>query len=179
MIEHLHHIIPKHMGGSNNPSNLMSVSVEEHAELHLDLYLTHGCWEDWIAYHGLAGIVGHEEVVYFVSEQRKHKTSVSNKIYYRTEEGQVRIQKLIERNRRNKSEEIKQSWKDGKFEGRVKPSGRPKGVKETKPRNKNHRKVRYNGIVYNSATELSQLMGVTPACIRRKCALKLHDFEYV
>ena len=51
--------------------------------------------------------------------------------------------------------------------------------RETKPRNKNHRKVRYNGIVYNSATELSQLMGVTPACIRRKCALKLHDFEYV
>ena len=51
------------MGGTDDPSNLMEVSVEEHSELHLTLYLNHGCWEDWLAYRGLAGIIGREEIV--------------------------------------------------------------------------------------------------------------------
>ena len=62
-MKHKHHIIPKHMGGTDEPSNLMEVTVEEHAELHLALYLNHGAWEDWIAYRGLAGIIGREEIV--------------------------------------------------------------------------------------------------------------------
>ena len=55
-MRHRHHIIPRHMGGSNDPSNLFECSVEEHAELHFDLYLTHGKWEDYIAYTMLAGL---------------------------------------------------------------------------------------------------------------------------
>jgi hypothetical protein len=43
------------MGGSDDPSNLVLVSIEEHAELHLALYLEHGRWQDWYAYHGLSG----------------------------------------------------------------------------------------------------------------------------
>lgn len=43
------------MGGSDDPSNLVLVSIEEHAELHLALYLEHGKYEDYIAYHMLAG----------------------------------------------------------------------------------------------------------------------------
>lgn len=55
MATHLHHIVPRHAGGSNDASNLVEVSVEEHAELHLSLYLEHGRWQDWIAYHMLSG----------------------------------------------------------------------------------------------------------------------------
>ena len=43
------------MGGSDDPSNLIEVTIEEHAELHLDLYLTHGKVEDYIAYNMLSG----------------------------------------------------------------------------------------------------------------------------
>ena len=43
------------MGGSNDPSNLIEVSVEEHAELHFHLYLTYGKYADWVAYHMLSG----------------------------------------------------------------------------------------------------------------------------
>jgi hypothetical protein len=33
MITHFHHIVPKHMGGSNLPENLVELSVEDHAEV--------------------------------------------------------------------------------------------------------------------------------------------------
>jgi hypothetical protein len=61
-MKHKHHIIPKHFGGSDDPSNLVEVSVEEHANLHLALYLEHGRWEDWIAYHALAGLIKSEDI---------------------------------------------------------------------------------------------------------------------
>ena len=60
-MKHKHHIIPRHMGGSDNPSNLIEVSIEEHAELHLELYLEYGKVEDWVASQSLAGMMGEEE----------------------------------------------------------------------------------------------------------------------
>ena len=56
IMKHKHHIIPKHDGGTDDPSNLIEVSVEEHAELHFDLYLTNGKLQDWAAFHLLAGL---------------------------------------------------------------------------------------------------------------------------
>lgn len=55
MRKHKHHIVPRHMGGGNEPSNLIEVSVEEHAELHFHLYLTYGKYADWVAYHMISG----------------------------------------------------------------------------------------------------------------------------
>ena len=63
-MKHIHHIIPKHMGGTDDSTNLYECTAEEHAELHLVLYLEHGRWQDWVACQGLAGIIGHEESVY-------------------------------------------------------------------------------------------------------------------
>ena len=54
-MKHKHHIIPKHMGGSNNPSNIVELTIEEHAEAHRVLYETHGCWQDRLAWLGLSG----------------------------------------------------------------------------------------------------------------------------
>ena len=71
---HKHHIIPVHMGGTNDPSNFVEVTVEEHAELHFALYLEHGRWQDWLAAHGLAGLIDREEMAKkAVSLSRKGK----------------------------------------------------------------------------------------------------------
>jgi hypothetical protein len=64
MTKHKHHIVPKHMGGSDDPSNLIELTVAEHAEAHKVLFEKHGHWQDEVAWKGLAGIIGHEECVY-------------------------------------------------------------------------------------------------------------------
>ena len=63
-IYHTHHIIPKHMGGTDDPTNLISVTVEEHAEAHRLLYEKYGSKFDHIAYLVLSKQIGHEEANY-------------------------------------------------------------------------------------------------------------------
>ena len=55
MLKHKHHIIPKHMGGSNDPSNIVSLTIEEHTEAHKVLWEKHGKKEDFIAWKMLSG----------------------------------------------------------------------------------------------------------------------------
>lgn len=54
-IYHLHHIIPRHMGGSDDPSNLIKLTIEEHSEAHRILYEHHGLEEDRLAWLALSG----------------------------------------------------------------------------------------------------------------------------
>jgi hypothetical protein len=51
---HRHHIIPRHMGGSDEPENIKYVTVEEHAQEHLKLYQKYGKRHDLAAYHFLS-----------------------------------------------------------------------------------------------------------------------------
>ena len=62
MSSHKHHIIPRHMGGSNHSSNIVVLSVEEHAEAHKKLYEEHGKWQDKIAADMLSGQIKSDEV---------------------------------------------------------------------------------------------------------------------
>ena len=60
-IYHTHHIIPKHMGGTDEPSNLVKLTVEEHAEAHRKLYEEYGNEWDRIAWLGLSGQIDTNE----------------------------------------------------------------------------------------------------------------------
>ena len=61
--KHKHHIIPKHMGGTDDPSNLIELTVEEHAEAHRVLYEKYGRWEDELAWKGLSGMMSKQEII--------------------------------------------------------------------------------------------------------------------
>ena len=41
-MKHKHHIIPKHMGGTDDESNIIELTIEEHAEAHKKLYEENG-----------------------------------------------------------------------------------------------------------------------------------------
>jgi NUMOD3 motif len=56
-----HHIIPRHVGGSDDPSNIKMVTHVEHAEEHRKLYEQHGRWQDKVAWKALTGQIPHEE----------------------------------------------------------------------------------------------------------------------
>ena len=63
-IYHKHHIIPKHMGGSDDPSNIVKLTIEEHAEAHRILYEQFGNEYDRIAWLGLTNSIDSQELVY-------------------------------------------------------------------------------------------------------------------
>jgi hypothetical protein len=62
-MKHLHHIIPKHMSGTDDPSNLIELTVEEHAEAHRILFEKYGKWQDKVAWKALSGNIGKEEIL--------------------------------------------------------------------------------------------------------------------
>ena len=60
-IYHYHHIVPKHMGGTDDESNLVKLSIQEHAQAHKDLYDKYGKWQDYLAWQSLSGQITHAE----------------------------------------------------------------------------------------------------------------------
>ena len=60
---HNHHIIPKYEGGLDDSNNIVRLSVTQHAMWHFAEWQRKGNWEDKLAWQGLAGIVGQEELV--------------------------------------------------------------------------------------------------------------------
>ena len=63
MLKHIHHIVPKYLGGTDDPGNLVELTVEEHAEAHRLLFEQHGNWQDRIAWLALSGRIGQEEIL--------------------------------------------------------------------------------------------------------------------
>lgn len=68
MKKHKHHILPKHAGGTDDPDNLVELTVEEHAEAHRLLFEEHGRAEDEIAWKALSGQISLSE-----ASRRAHK----------------------------------------------------------------------------------------------------------
>ena len=97
-LKHIHHIVPKHMGGSDDPSNLVELTVEEHAEAHRKLYEQYGHWQDNCAYLALSGRIGQEEAL-------RMAQGMANKGRKRTPEQIERIKeaarKRVERHKAN------------------------------------------------------------------------------
>lgn len=61
MKKHKHHIIPRHMGGTNDKSNLIELTIEEHAEAHRILHEKYGKWQDFVAWKALSGQISSDE----------------------------------------------------------------------------------------------------------------------
>jgi len=78
-MKHLHHIIPKHLGGTDEPENVVELTIEEHAEAHRQLYEQHGRWEDYLAWQGLSGLMDREQlVIHMLSEAGKKGAAKTN-----------------------------------------------------------------------------------------------------
>lgn len=54
---HIHHIVPKHAGGTNDPTNLVRLTVAEHAEEHRKLYEKDRNHYDYLAWKGLSASI--------------------------------------------------------------------------------------------------------------------------
>ena len=54
-VTHKHHIIPRHMGGSDDAENIIELPYWAHIEVHKRLYEVYGKLEDKLAYTMLEG----------------------------------------------------------------------------------------------------------------------------
>lgn len=83
-MKHIHHIIPRHAGGTDDPSNLIELTPEEHAEAHRILYEKYGRIQDKVAWLGLAKLATNKEIIAELlaqpkSEEHKRKISEAHK----------------------------------------------------------------------------------------------------
>ena len=78
-MRHKHHIIPKHEGGTDKPENIVYLSVSEHAEAHRELYEKNRKIEDYLAWKGLSGIIGKEEIIKILMEENGRKNGINSK----------------------------------------------------------------------------------------------------
>ena len=81
-MKHKHHIVPRHMGGSDDPSNLIELTVEEHADAHRKLWEQYSNIKDYCAWKGLEGTIGKEEIVRLLIDPtgRVHTEETKQKI---------------------------------------------------------------------------------------------------
>jgi hypothetical protein len=83
-IYHNHHIVPRHMNGTDVPSNIERITIEEHAERHKALYEKHGKEQDRIAWLSLTSQISQAEAIKLIqkapkSERWKTKARERNK----------------------------------------------------------------------------------------------------
>lgn len=123
-IYHKHHIIPKHMEGSDDPSNLVEVTIEEHANLHKQLWEELGNEEDRIAWLCLSGQITKAEAIIlaikkantgrkmFFSEEHKRKLSEARKKQIPPRLGK----KTSEETKKKMSDARKKKWQNKEYQ---------------------------------------------------------------
>jgi len=109
---HKHHIIPRHMGGTDEPSNLIELTPAEHAEAHRLLYEQHGHWQDYVAWQGLANLASkaeHTKMLLSLAGKKGAQTNIRQRKGKKWEEiyGVERAQEL----KKKQSESLKNSPK--------------------------------------------------------------------
>lgn len=79
-MKHKHHIIPRHAGGTDDPSNIIELTIEEHAEAHRILYEQYGRSEDLCAWKGLSGQWSKLQIINYLRTGIPHTEETKQKI---------------------------------------------------------------------------------------------------
>jgi hypothetical protein len=108
-IYHKHHIVPRHAGGTDDPSNLVLLSVEDHALAHKELWEKYGRWQDKVAWICLSNQVTSSEAIRLIISEANlgHTRNVgeNNPMFGKThtEEARKRIGEASKKRQTGKS----------------------------------------------------------------------------
>jgi hypothetical protein len=97
------------MGGTDDPENIISLTPEEHAKAHQELYEKYGKMEDYLAWQGLSGFMRKEEIIFNLMSKNGKK--IGNKM-------KLEAKGIFDPEKR-KTEKFKEGMKlGGKIQGR-------------------------------------------------------------
>jgi len=116
-MKHIHHILPKHRGGSDEPSNLIELSISEHAKAHKTLWAQHGHIEDFIAWKCLSGrrLSESDRILLAKSGFIKYMSNPKNKESWKHNIRKARKSQVItEEHKKNISISLKRSYNEGR-----------------------------------------------------------------
>ena len=122
MKKHKHHIIPKHAGGTDDPSNIVELTVSEHAEEHRKLWEEYGRIEDKVAWNMLSGRKMSEEdrILLAKSGFSKWRADPGAQVAWRNNIILARASQVItEEHKTNIKKGMLQAWSDGKMDHRI------------------------------------------------------------
>lgn len=83
MVTHKHHIVPRHAGGTDDPSNLVELTVEDHAIAHLVRYRIYKDERDHVAYRMLTGQISKQDAILLIQKLPKteeHKKKIGDSV---------------------------------------------------------------------------------------------------
>jgi len=100
-IYHRHHVTPRHVGGTDDPENIVRLTIIEHAEAHRKLFEEYGRWQDELAWKGLSAVIGKDEIISRVLKEAGKST-------------RGRKQSIEERKRRSIAQSKEKNWNWGK-----------------------------------------------------------------
>lgn len=174
--KHKHHIIPKHMGGSDDAYNLVELTVEEHAEAHRILYEKYGKEEDRLAWLGLSKQISKLELLAEIRKskeyKRKHREAITSPEYRKKMSLAVSGEKhpMFGKKHTQKSiEKIKEARKKQIF-------SKEQIEKRTK---KLYKSIQTPDGIFSSRNEASQYYNVDPSTLNYWIKTKPNEYYYL
>jgi len=149
---HRHHIIPKHMGGTDDEENLTPpISIAMHSEFHKDLYEHFGDKYDLIAWKALSGRLTSEQARLEAAKEGQKRSKAYNERDLSGHLNKVRTKESCSNGGKAASVSLVQWIKDNKDEhkARCQEQGRKNAHKKMIPHE-------YQGVVYKSKKSLQE-----------------------
>jgi len=116
-MEHKHHIIPRHMGGTDDPSNIILLSVEEHANAHKLLWEKHSKTEDFMAWKMLSGKTEEAEEARIVLVKKGFQTFLngeSSAAWKKSISASLKGKKHSSETKKKRSDSLKKAYTEGR-----------------------------------------------------------------
>jgi hypothetical protein len=85
-IYHIHHIVPRHAGGTDNPENLIKVTVAEHAAFHYERWIMLNELYDYIAWKSLSKQITFAEATKLAHRKGSKKGGKSLQAYVHSDD---------------------------------------------------------------------------------------------
>ncbi len=160
---HRHHIIPRHAGGTDDPSNIERVTVAEHADRHRLLYEEHGRWQDRVAWLTLSGQIGFEEANLLAAAEggKRPKTPEHRAALSRAKTGQRWTQEARTKASRThsgmKHDEATKAKIGAAHKGRIIPAASIERYRKSRQAT-DGTAVKINGVLYGSHSEAAEAL---------------------